>query len=382
MWANWPDRHNVEIGDFKVACRLLQITSIWPKTIPWVQCWPSLVVNVWCKARLAWWWGPRVSVSLNCRISCYQETWPTLIIGSGVNLSWRRFIRLLVEMRSKNAMNDTYKIDRDLHLPMRPRFRRMLRDLMDSRELAGQLFLRNLRAQYRQTFLGYIWLVVPTVATTLLWLFLRAQNVATYQGETSYALFLLIGLLWWQLFADSIQSPIRIVSASQAMLLQVNFPKESLILAGVFEALFGFLVRLLVTVVLIVGVGWLLNPLLWQAFLSGISIVLMGTAIGVLLVPMGMLYKDIDRSLTLILQFWMYMTPIVYELPTGRTGEWLVLLNPIAAPLMAARDGVLGAPTEHWLMISMWFLLFVMISYLGWVIYRVSMPIIIERMTG
>lgn len=305
-----------------------------------------------------------------------------MIIGSGVNLSWRRFIRLLVEMRSKNAMNDTYKIDRDLHLPMRPRFRRMLRDLMDSRELAGQLFLRNLRAQYRQTFLGYIWLVVPTVATTLLWLFLRAQNVATYQGETSYALFLLIGLLWWQLFADSIQSPIRIVSASQAMLLQVNFPKESLILAGVFEALFGFLVRLLVTVVLIVGVGWLLNPLLWQAFLSGISIVLMGTAIGVLLVPMGMLYKDIDRSLTLILQFWMYMTPIVYELPTGRTGEWLVLLNPIAAPLMAARDGVLGAPTEHWLMISMWFLLFVMISYLGWVIYRVSMPIIIERMTG
>ncbi len=265
---------------------------------------------------------------------------------------------------------------------MRPTFTGMIRGIRDSRGLAWQLFLRNLKSQYRQTFLGYLWLILPTAAVTLLWLFLHAQSVATYRGEVPYALFLLIGMLWWQLFADSVQAPLKIVAASQAMLLQVNFPRESLIMAGLLEALFSFAVRLSVTLVLVLGVGWSINPSWNQIVVGGATIVTMGTAIGVLLVPIGMLYKDIDRSLTILLQFWMYLTPVVYEVPGSKLGQWLVAVNPVAVPLTAARDGFLGGQTEQWFVLGTWFLLFLVLIFLGWVIYRVSMPIIIERMTG
>ena len=57
----------------------------------------------------------------------------------------------------------------------------MLREIAQyvwaGRELAWRLFLRDLRAGYRQTFLGYIWAFLPPLVAAATFIFLQSQGI-------------------------------------------------------------------------------------------------------------------------------------------------------------------------------------------------------------
>src|SRR5258705_4599679 len=110
----------------------------------------------------------------------------------------------------------------------------MLRDLAASRELAWRLLVRNISSRYRHTMLGYLWAFLPPVLNTLVFVFLQKAGYFTV-GQTGvpYALFLLAGLILWQAFSDAINAPLKMVQQSYSVLTKVNFPRESLIIAGV-----------------------------------------------------------------------------------------------------------------------------------------------------
>src|SRR5258707_9012729 len=123
-------------------------------------------------------------------------------------------------------------------------WRIMRRDLAASRELAWRLLVRNISSRYRNTMLGYLWAFLPPVLNTLVFVFLQKAGYFTVgQTQVPYPLFLLSGLILWQVFTDSINAPLRMFHQSYSILTKVNFPRESLIIAGVGEVLFGFLVR-------------------------------------------------------------------------------------------------------------------------------------------
>lgn len=255
----------------------------------------------------------------------------------------------------------------------------MLEDLFRSRGLAWQLFVRNLRAKYRQTVLGYVWIVIPPLGVSLLWVFLQSQNVVIYRGQTPYMAYVLTGMVWWQLFSEALMAPLRVVDASRSMLTQVNFPKESLILTGLLETIFNFTVRLLILcpiLLMLPGSNW---PLGLPVILGGLGLLFTGFAIGLCLVPVGMLYRDVENGLTLLLQFLLYLTPVVYLRPAGWAGELQNLLNPAAGLLEMARDGLLGLDSSLSVAGMTWLGLGILGTGLAWVLFRLSMPILIER---
>jgi lipopolysaccharide transport system permease protein len=107
-----------------------------------------------------------------------------------------------------------------------------------------------------------------------------------------------------------------------------------------------------------------------------------GTSIGLLLAPVGMLYGDIARLIPVLTQFAMYVTPVVYVMPTeGLTGT-LFRLNPMTPVIHNSRAWLTGSeslwvgPMVITVAVSIAVLLF------GWVAYRVTMPRIIERMSS
>ena len=75
-------------------------------------------------------------------------------------------------------------------------FKQMKNDLFLSKELAWRLFIRNISAMYRQTYLGYFWAFLPPIANTLIWVFLNSNNIVDV-GESSipYPVFVMIGTL-------------------------------------------------------------------------------------------------------------------------------------------------------------------------------------------
>ena len=258
--------------------------------------------------------------------------------------------------------------------------RAMFRDLWISRELAWRLFVRDISARYRQTFLGYIWAFLPPIVTTGTFVFLNSSGVFKV-GTTAlpYAAYVMIGTLLWQVFADAMQCPIRVVTASKAMLAKINFPREAILLAGLGGVFFNFLIRLVLLVMVFI---WFRIPPPVTALLLPVGIVAIigfGFMLGVILTPIGLLYQDISQGLVLMTGFWMFLTPVVYPPPTSGFMVTFVKWNPVSSLIVVTRDWITVGSTAQltaFLIVAMLTLLFL---FAGWILYRLALPHIIER---
>lgn len=261
--------------------------------------------------------------------------------------------------------------------------REMRRDLLASRELAWRLLVRDISAQYRQSLLGILWAFFPPIITAM-GLVVAKSAGAINVGATDipYPAYVMFSMSLWQTFMEALNGPLAAVSAAKPMLAKINFPKEAIILAKLGEVFFNFGIKLILIVGLFV---WFKISVTWSvllAFVALIHLVILGTAIGLLLAPFGALYGDVGRLIPLILTPWLLLTPVIYPVPKQGWFGTVVSWNPVTPLLVTARDlatsGVVSDPAGFWLVSGLSFgLLFV-----AWVLYRLSMPFIIERMSS
>lgn len=284
-------------------------------------------------------------------------------------------------MRERESMV-VYSADSQLRRP-RQFLRGALADLLASRELAWRLFVRNVRGQHRQSLLGYLWVVLPPLATTLIWVLLDASQVVNI-GDTGipYALYVLCGTVLWQSFLDALNTPLRQVSGAARMLTKINFPREALILAGLGEVALNAGMRLVLLGAAFVMFRAAITPMILLAPLGLLALILLGTVIGVLLVPLGILYHDIPRGVGLATTFWFYVTPVVYPVPTRPPASWVTGLNPVTPLLVTTREllttGQVSQPHGFLLVAG----LAVLLLAAGWLLYRLAMPHLIARLSA
>lgn len=270
----------------------------------------------------------------------------------------------------------------------RPRefFRAMWADIRASRELACALAMRDIKVLYRQSILGYIWAFLPVLGTTGVFLFLRSGGaLTTLDSGIAYPVYLLIGTILWQVFADAVNGPLKVVTSSRAMIVKINFPREALILAGMFITCFNFLVRLLVLIPALIFFAWKGSYVFaWESLylfpLGVAAVILLGYAIGVLLTPIGMLYKDVGLGVQMVLTFWMFMTPVVLTIPESGLLATVMRWNPVSSVLDTTRSWLVGIePTFllESLIVTGCSLFFLVI---GWILYRVALPHVIARL--
>ncbi len=261
--------------------------------------------------------------------------------------------------------------------------RKIINDIKMARTLAWQLALRDVRAQYRQTMLGFVWVLLPALANTAIWLFIQSTGIVTVQAtELPYAAYVFAGTILWSVLSDAVNAPIEQTNAAKPMLAKINFPHEAIILSGIYQIGFNATIKVFVLLVAVVmlGVvpGWsvLFFPLVLM------SLIMAGTTVGLLLAPIGMLYTDISKGLPLVMQFFMYLTPVVFTVPAEGLARQVFLLNPATPLITVARDVLTGYPPE---MLSAFFAVnlgVLLAIVVMWVIYRAAMPILIERMSA
>ncbi len=184
-----------------------------------------------------------------------------------------------------------------------------------------------------------LWALIIPLANTAVWLFLTGSKVVQVAATPiPYPVFVFTGTLLWSILIDALNAPLQQVNANKALLAKINFPREALIVSGVVQTLFNAAIKLgiLLLVLPFLGVhpGWggLLIPV------GLLSLVLTGTAVGLALTPLGVLYGEIGRGIPLITQFLMYLSPVVFPLAsTGWTAS-LMRLNPLTPLILNARD--------------------------------------------
>lgn len=253
-------------------------------------------------------------------------------------------------------------------------------DARAARILAWRLFVRDVAAQYRQTAIGYLWAALPTVFTALVWVALQSVGVINVKtGDVPYIAFVLAGTVFWQLFVDALNAPLKMLNQNRSLLNRVNVPTEAIMASGVGQVLFSFVVRLVVLVVVLVATG---APLKWTApgvVLPAAGLLIVGIALGIVLAPVGMLYQDIQQGLNVIVAPLIFLTPVLYSVATAGALAKYVRYNPLTPAFEVMRGFLFGGLgpylTEFAIVTGVAFVL----AVVGWLVFRLSLPVLIER---
>lgn len=261
-------------------------------------------------------------------------------------------------------------------------FKEIFQEFPKANALGYRLAVRNIKAKYRQSMFGLFWALLPPLATSIIWIFLRGQGVVEFEETgVAYPVFVVAGTFIWQMFSLSINLPMQTVKANKSILTKINFPRESLFYSSLYEIGFNILLSFIVVIVAMVYFGAFpgIEGLLFIPLL--LLLLIMGLAISLIIMPIATLYSDIQFALPTFLQFLMYLTPVIYPQPLYTGFGKILEFNPISPLLTATRNFLLGIPNEIGSEILIGLGIGIIILFLiGILLMRLTMEILIERM--
>ena len=259
--------------------------------------------------------------------------------------------------------------------------RNIVEELPQAHELGLRLFKRNIKALYRQSLLGFVWALLPPLATAALWIFLHRNNVISMEDTgVTYPVFVLTGTMLWQVFSESILAPLAQVTENKNMLSKINIPREGLLLSGIYLLIFNTIIKLIILAIAFFAFNQKSSfPSIFFVPVGLFAIGLAGFSMGLLLTPFGMLYQDVTRGLGVLLPFFMYLTPTIYPTPLKGTIGLLMKLNPIAVFITQTRNWFTAQPVFDMQFFWVYMIAFILLFLVALMVYRISMPIIIER---
>ncbi len=262
-------------------------------------------------------------------------------------------------------------------------FKESIRDMYSSRFLAKQLAVRDIKAQYRQSYLGILWAFITPLTTAFVWIFLNATGtIQLTDTGVPYPVYAFSGTLLWSIIKDAINAPTASTNAAKGMMSKINFPKEALIISGIYKLLFNSSVKIVLLIVFIFAFGIGFHPSLLLFPFAILGVIMFGTTIGLFLTPIGMLYKDVGKLVTMGLGLMMYITPVVYAIPKEGIMKTIMEYNPFTPLILTIRDFALGTDPVYLSYFLVLLLISIPLFFLGLLFYRISIPIIVERMSA
>ncbi|MBP6820587.1 MAG: ABC transporter permease [Acidobacteria bacterium] len=217
------------------------------------------------------------------------------------------------------------------------------RELWKHRELLWLLTQREIKVRYKQSVLGVAWAVLQPLSLMVVFTVFFSWFARIESDGIPYPLFSYAALLPWTFFSTSLSFAIPSLIANSHIITKIYFPREVIPLATVLAAFVDFLIAAAVFVLLVVVYR---IPPSWNLFyVLPIVVIQILFTVGVclLLSAFTVLYRDVRHTLPLVIQIWMFVTPILYpaSVVPQRWRAWYFSLNPMAAIIDGYRRAIL-----------------------------------------
>ncbi|MBD3250326.1 MAG: ABC transporter permease [Candidatus Pacebacteria bacterium] len=211
------------------------------------------------------------------------------------------------------------------------------------RELLSELTWREIKQRYKQSILGYAWVIVNPLIQMAVMAFVFSKLLRVGDLGVPYPIYLFAGLLTWNLFTNSLAASATSLVANAGLLTKIYFPRQIFVLSTILAKMVDFFLASSIFVLLMIffqtpvtmSVLWFFPIFLIQSIFT--------YSLGLLVAAFNLFYRDIQYLLNLVLLVWMYLTPVLY--PTEMFPEqyrWIFQLNPMAVFINAYRRVILG----------------------------------------
>lgn len=224
-----------------------------------------------------------------------------------------------------------------------------LKSLWQHRELISELVKREIKSRYKQSILGYVWVIlVPLINLTVLTIvFSFLFRVQT--GDIPYPVYLFVALVPWTFTANAISAATSSLVANSSLITKIYLPREIFPIASVLAKMVDLaLSAVILTLLLIVfGLGLHLTLLFIPLILLFQVALILG--ISFILSSINVFFRDVENVLGVFLMIWMYLTPIIYP-PEIIPGRFISIfnLNPMMPLVNAYRNTILYGVAPPW----------------------------------
>ncbi len=223
-----------------------------------------------------------------------------------------------------------------------------LLELFRFRDLVYNLVLRELKARYKNSFLGFFWSLLNPLAMMLVFTVVFTVFMPNNSID-KFPLFILCGLLPWQYFTAGVMSSINAVTSNANLVKKVYFPRAVLPLATVLANLIHFLLALLILFAAAFLYRVPLSPWIWMLPLVILIQTCFILGLAFILSTLNVFYRDTLMVMDVVILAWFFLTPVFYPidiLPQSyevlgyslNVHRLMYILNPMASLISAYRD--------------------------------------------
>jgi ABC-2 type transport system permease protein len=226
-----------------------------------------------------------------------------------------------------------------------------IKDLLGTRELLLALLGRELAGKYKGSFLGLGWTLVRPLVMLFIYAVVVGQFLGAARNVEQFAIFIFVGLLFWNLISESISAGSISMTVNGSLLKKVWFPREVLPLTSFAVATVNFLVQFgVLTFAFLMFKSWpQIGNLL---YLIPVFLIVFPVAFGMSLIfsVLNVRFRDTQYIVEVGLMLGFWLSPIIYPwtfahqflatLPFGEIWQQLYLLNPFGLVVMAAQQAL------------------------------------------
>lgn len=239
--------------------------------------------------------------------------------------------------------------------PREPWWRLDVREFWHYRDLLMLLVRRDLTAQYKQTVLGPVWLVMQPLLTTITYTVMFGLVARLAPAGIPAMLFYLSGIVPWTCFSGVVNKTSRTFVTNSAVLTKVYFPRLIMPVSTTLSTLFSFLVQLgllfliIAIYALFMGFQWSPSPLLVLLPVVILVMSLLGLGAGILISAMTTKYRDLGFLVAFGVQLLMFASPVIFPMEiVAKNATMLAVLqlNPMTGVIVAFRTLLFGGVVD------------------------------------
>ena len=211
------------------------------------------------------------------------------------------------------------------------------------RELLYNLTSREIKARYKQSILGYFWVILNPFMQMLVMTFVFSVIARIPSLGVPYPIFLYVALLPWNFFSTSLLSSVNSLVGNSSLITKIYFPREILVYATIAAKIVDLTLASTILVLFMIYFNIPVKiSILWVPVIFLVQLIFT-LGLSLILSAFNLFYRDVQYLLNLVVLLWMYLTPVIYPVEMiPDQYRFILSLNPMAVFVNAYRQVILG----------------------------------------
>jgi lipopolysaccharide transport system permease protein len=251
----------------------------------------------------------------------------------------------------------------------------MVSSLWQYRGFIRGAVVREFQTRYRNSLFGGLWTIINPLAMILIYTLIFSKVMQTrlpgVDSPFAYSIFLMSGMLPWNLFIEILGRCQTVFLENAGLIKKISFPKICLPVIVLLNCLINFAIVYTLFLAFLVLSGQFPGSVVFAVIPVLALQIALAIGLGMIIGVLNVFFRDVGQFFTIFLQFWFWLTPVVYSITLVPDMLYDALQwNPMTPVVVAYQTIFLQAKEPDWFSLWPTLVLAIALNALGWRLFR------------